>query len=111
MLRQVKKVRSVFGVLGAGLFFCAVSVALAGTTEQQEHHFIVKDRPVVIIDNIVNGRIEVKSWKNSEVVVTSTSVPGNVAIEVEQVGDRIDINASSLVPSSQQQSLRVPIFC
>jgi|SRR5208282_1811936 len=98
---QVKAVGSVFGLLGAGLFFFAATAALAGTTEQQERHFPVKDRPVVVIDNIVNGRIEVKSWKNSEVVVTSTSVPGKVAIEVEQVGDRIDINASSLVPSSE----------
>jgi DUF4097 and DUF4098 domain-containing protein YvlB len=93
--------RGVLSVLGTGLLFSAATAALAGTTEQQERHFAVKDRPVVIIDNIVNGRIEVKSWKNSEIVVTSTSVPGKVAIEVEQVGDRIDINASSLVSASQ----------
>ncbi|MGB7845610.1 MAG: DUF4097 family beta strand repeat-containing protein [Candidatus Acidiferrum sp.] len=93
--------RGVLSILGTGLLLSAATAALAGTTEQQERHFTVKDRPVVILDNIVNGRIEVKSWKNSEVVVTSTSVPGKVAIEIEQVGDRIDINASSLVPSSQ----------
>jgi DUF4097 and DUF4098 domain-containing protein YvlB len=93
----------VLGVLSAALFFGAASLAIAATTEQQEeHHFIVKDRPVVIIDNIVNGRIEVKSWKNSEVVVTTTSVPGKVAIDSEQVGDRIDINATSLVHSSSE---------
>jgi DUF4097 and DUF4098 domain-containing protein YvlB len=91
------------GVLSAGLFLLAASVALAGTTEQQEeHHFTVKDHPVVIINNIVNGRIEVKSWKNSEVVVTTTSVPGKVAIDSEQVGDRIDINATSLVNTSSE---------
>jgi DUF4097 and DUF4098 domain-containing protein YvlB len=101
MLPQVPKVRGLHSVLGAGLFVCAATVALAGSTEQQERHFTVKERPVVTIDNIVNGRIEVKSWKNSEVVVTSTSVPGKVAIEVEQVGDRIDINASSLVSSNE----------
>src|ERR1700741_1961107 len=100
MLPQVIKVRGLQSVLGAGLFVCAATVALAGSTEQQERHFTVKERPVVTIDNIVNGRIEVKSWKNSEVVVTSSSVPGNVAIEVEQVGDRIDISASSLVSSN-----------
>src|SRR5208282_2194086 len=100
MLPQQKMVRGAFSVLGAGLFFCA-SAVLAGNTEQQEErHFTVKDRPVVIIDNIVNGRIEVKSWKNSEVVVTTTIVPGKVAIDAEQVGDRIDINATSLVNSS-----------
>ena len=101
MLHQVKMLHGVYSILGAGVFFCAATAALAGTTEEQERHFTVKDRPVVILDNIVNGRIEVKSWKNSEVVVTTTYVPGKVAIEVEQVGDRIDINASSLVSSSQ----------
>ncbi len=93
----------VLGVLSAALFFGAASLAIAAATEQQEEHrFTVKDRPVVIIDNIVNGRIEVKSWKNSEVVVTTTSVPGKVAIDSEQVGDRIDINATSLVNSSSE---------
>jgi DUF4097 and DUF4098 domain-containing protein YvlB len=93
----------ILGVLSAGLLFGAASLGVAATTEQQEeHHFTVKDRPVVIIDNIVNGRIEVKSWKNSEVVVTTTSVPGKVAIDSEQVGDRIDINATSLVNTSTE---------
>jgi DUF4097 and DUF4098 domain-containing protein YvlB len=102
MLPQQKIVRGVISVLGAGVFLCAAASALAAATEQQEErHFTVKDHPVVIIDNIVNGRIEVKSWKNPEVVVTTTTVPGKVAIDAEQVGDRIDINATSLVPSSQ----------
>jgi len=92
--------RSMLFAVGTALFLCAASVALAGTDEQQERHFKVKDRPVVILDNIVNGRIEVKSWKNPEVVVTSSSVEGKVTIDIEQVGDRIDINASSLVSSS-----------
>ena len=93
--------RGVLAIFGAGLFFSAATAALAASTDQQERHFTVKDHPVVILDNIVNGRIEVKSWKNPEVVVTSTSVPGNVSIEVEQVGDRIDINATSLIASPQ----------
>jgi len=101
MLPHQKLVHGVLSVLGAGLFFCAATAALAAANEHQERHFVVKDRPVVIINNIVNGRIEVKSWKNSEVVVTSTFVPGKVAIDAEQVGDRIDINATSLTTSAQ----------
>jgi Putative adhesin len=93
--------RRMLHVVGTAVFFCAATVALAGTTEQQERHFAVKDKPVVILDNIVNGRIEVKSSKNPEVVVTSTSVADKVTIEIEQVGDRIDINASSTVPSTE----------
>jgi DUF4097 and DUF4098 domain-containing protein YvlB len=101
MLPAHKSVHVLLSVLAAGLFFCAAAAALPATNEQQERHFIVKDRPVVIINNIVNGRIEVKSWKNSEVVVTSSFVPGKVSVEAEQVGDRIDINATSLVASAQ----------
>lgn len=93
--------RRMLHVVGTAVFFCAATVALAGTTEQQERHFAVKDKPVVMLDNIVNGRIEVKSSKNPEVVVTSTSVADKVTIDIEQVGDRIDINASSNVPSTE----------
>jgi DUF4097 and DUF4098 domain-containing protein YvlB len=103
MLPQQNIVRGLLSVLGAGLFLYAGAPTVAGTTEQQEErHFTVKERPVVVINNIVNGRIEVKSWKNSEVVVTTTMVPGKVAVDAEQVGDRIDINATSLVNAAQQ---------
>lgn len=92
--------RGMLLAVGSMLFLGAAPMAFAGNTDQQERHFKVKDRPVVILDNIVNGRIEVKSWKNPEVVVTSTAVPDKVTIDIEQVGDRIDINASSTVVSS-----------
>jgi DUF4097 and DUF4098 domain-containing protein YvlB len=105
MLLQKRIPYSLQGVLGAGLFLCLATATLAHPTEEQERHFAVKDRPVVSIENIVNGRIEVKSWKNHEVVVTSSTVPGKVAIEAEQAGDRIDINASALTPSSQPQEV------
>src|SRR5215469_8549011 len=91
--------RKTLFALGPAVFLCAASVAFAANTDQ-ERHFTVKDRPVVILDNIVNGRIEVKSWKNPEVVVTSSAAQGKVAIDIEQVGDRIDINASALAASS-----------
>ena len=51
------------------------------------------------MQNIVNGRIEVKSSKNPEVIVSSTSIANKIAIDMEQVGDRIDISASSLSSS------------
>jgi len=92
--------RRMLHAAGIAVFLCASSTALAGTMDHQERRFTVKDKPVVILDNIVNGRIEVKSWKNPEVVVTSSSVAGKVNIDIEQVGDRIDINASSPLASS-----------
>jgi DUF4097 and DUF4098 domain-containing protein YvlB len=91
--------RRVLGLLGPGLLF--IAPALATTPEHQERHFTVKNRPVVVLQNIVDGRIEVKSSKASEVVVSSTASSNKVAIDIEQVGDRIDINASALAPSTQ----------
>ena len=93
--------RSVVTALGAGLLLCSGCVTLAAAPEEQEKHFKVQGRPLVVLQNIVDGRIEVKSWKNAEVVVTSSAASDKVAIDVEQVGDRIDINASSLVNSAQ----------
>jgi DUF4097 and DUF4098 domain-containing protein YvlB len=102
MFPHPKMVQGVLTVLCAGLVLCAATVSFAAPNEQQERHFTVKDRPVVIINNIVNGRIEVKSWKNAEVVVTSSFATDKVSVEAEQVGDRIDINATSLVSASAQ---------
>jgi DUF4097 and DUF4098 domain-containing protein YvlB len=93
--------RSASSLLTAGLFLSLAAPAFAGSPEHQERHFAVKGRPLVVLQNIVDGRIEVKSWKNPEVVVASSAVAENVAIEIEQAGDRIDVSASALTASSQ----------
>ena len=90
-----------FSALSAGLLVCAAAPACGDSPEHQERHFAVKARPFVVIQNIVNGRIEVKSWKNPEVVVSITAAPGKVAIDIEQVGDRIEINATSLETTAE----------
>ena len=89
------------GIWSAGLFLFAASTAVAAAPEHQERHFTVQGHPVVVLQNVVNGRIEVKSWKNSEIVVSSTTVKDKVAIDMEQVGDRIDIAATSTAAASQ----------
>lgn len=87
----------------SGLLLCATGAfaAGAGVPEHQERHFTVQGHPVVVLQNVVNGRIEVKSWKNSEIVVSSTAAMDKVDIDMEQVGDRIDISATSPITSSQ----------
>src|SRR5271165_4587591 len=101
MMRWIFGERTVLTVLGVGALLLGSSPVWGGGPETQERHFTVKNRPVVVLQNIVNGRIEVKSWKNSEVVVTSSFAPGKVEVDIEQVGDRIDINASALTTSTQ----------
>jgi DUF4097 and DUF4098 domain-containing protein YvlB len=90
----------------AGLILFAASTAIAGAPEHQERHFAVKNRPVVVLQNIVNGRIEVKSSKSPEVIVSSTATAAKVAVEVEQVGDRIDISASAMGSNAEPQELQ-----
>ena len=41
--------RGVVTVLGAGLLLCSGCISLAATPEQQEKHFKVKDRPLVVL--------------------------------------------------------------
>jgi DUF4097 and DUF4098 domain-containing protein YvlB len=99
MQRTIKH-RQSLSVWSFGLLLFAASTAIAASPEHQERHFAVKGHPVVVLQNIVNGRIEVKSSRNSEVIVSSTSIADKVAIDIEQVGDRIDISASSLSSSA-----------
>ena len=104
-MQPMIKQRHSMAVWSAGILLFAASTAIAGAPEHQERHFAVIGHPVVVLQNIVNGRIEVKSSKNSEVIVSSTAIADKVAIDMEQVGDRIDIRASSLGGSSQPHEM------
>jgi len=100
------KTRHTLGILSAGLMLCVAPTALraaADAPEHQERHFTVQGRPIVVLQNVVNGRIEVKSWKSSEIVVTSTTVKDRVDIDMEQVGDRIEIDANPTSSANNAQ--------
>src|SRR5438552_14174675 len=70
--------------------------ATFGAGQKFEKHFTVKGRPVVSIQNVANGRIEVKSSKTQEVVVTGSQLSNKIGVETEQADDRIDVTASVL---------------
>ncbi len=75
------------------------------SAQRLEKHFAVKGRPVVVIENVANGRIEVKAWKNQEVVLTEIQPSNKVGIETEQAGDRIDVIANVLDASAQPSEI------
>lgn len=81
--------------------------------QRLEKHFTVKGRPVVVIHNIGNGRIEVKSWKNAEVVVSGTKASDKISVETEQAGDRIDVTSSvidaSASPSEMEANFQLTV--
>lgn len=92
----------IVSLVGVGLVFSQAALAAA---QHFERHFPVKGRPVVVLENIANGRIEVKSWKNPEVVLTGTRSSDKVDIEAEQAGERVGIRARVQDPTAQPAEL------
>jgi DUF4097 and DUF4098 domain-containing protein YvlB len=90
-------------VNASAILFCAAAANAAG--QRIEKHFAVKSRPVVVIQNVANGRIEVKSSKNLEVVVIASQTSNKISFEMEQAGDRVDVIASILDLSAQPLEL------
>lgn len=89
------------------LLFSATATEAAG--QRIERHFAVKNRPVVVIQNVADGRIEVKSSKNQEVVVVANQNSNKVGFDMEQVGDRVDVNASILDLAAQSADLETSL--
>src|SRR5260370_25903373 len=103
--RAIRKilVPAVLPTFGAGMLMLPAVSFAAG--QKIEKHFSVKGRPVVMIQNVANGRIEVKSWKNSEVVVSASQSSDKIGLDMEQADERIEITANILDPSAQQSDL------
>jgi len=87
---------------GVLLLPCAL---LQAAPQHFERHFAVKGRPVVVLQNVANGRIEVKSSKNQEVIVSASQASNKIAIEAEQAGERVDVIATVLDASAPANEL------
>ncbi|MGB6598250.1 MAG: hypothetical protein WBE70_14120, partial [Candidatus Acidiferrum sp.] len=102
--------RSILPVFAAGLFLSSVVPArAAGAGQHIEKLFNVNGHPVVVIHNVANGRIEVKSWKNSQVDVVGTQSSDKIGFDIEQVGDRVDVSANVLDASAQPLELEADL--
>lgn len=95
--------RTTLPILGAGLFLWPCMAQAAG--QKIEKKFTVKGRPVVVIQNVANGRIEVKSSKNSEVLVSGSQISDKIGVQMEQADNRIDVTASILDPNAPAAEL------
>jgi DUF4097 and DUF4098 domain-containing protein YvlB len=95
--------RSMLPVLATGVLLSAAPAEGAG--QRIEKHFVVTGRPVVVIQNVANGRIEVKSAKNNEVIIVATQASNKTNIDVEQAGDRIDLTASVVDSAAQPNEI------
>jgi len=94
---------SLLSVISAGMLLMPLASFAAG--QKVERHFAVKGRPVVMIQNVANGRIEVKSWKNPEVVVSASQPSNKIGLDMEQADNRIDVMPSVIDSSAQESDL------
>jgi DUF4097 and DUF4098 domain-containing protein YvlB len=101
--------RSVTLLVGAAAVLCSSTVARAAS-QRTEKHFAVQGRPVVVIHNVANGRIEVKSSKNPEVTVIANQNSNKIGFDMEQVGDRVDVTATILDASAQPLDLETSLL-
>src|SRR5207302_5002614 len=85
--------RSITLAFGAAALLGSSTASMAASP-RIERHFVVNGRPVVVIQNVANGRIEVKSSKSQEVAVIATQNSNKINFEMEQAGDRIDVTAN-----------------
>jgi DUF4097 and DUF4098 domain-containing protein YvlB len=100
--------RGLLPFVGAVVFLCS-GVPAHAAGERLEKHFTVKGRPVVVIHNVANGRIEVKSSKNAQVDISASQLSNKIGFEMEQVGDRIDVTASILDLAAQPLELEADL--
>jgi DUF4097 and DUF4098 domain-containing protein YvlB len=91
-------------MLGVGVLLLPTSLVQAAP-QHFERHFAVKGRPVVVLQNVANGRIEVKSSKNSEVIVVATQASNKIGIVAEQAEERVDVTATVLDSSAPANEL------
>jgi DUF4097 and DUF4098 domain-containing protein YvlB len=60
-----------------------------------EKHFTVDGRPVVTVQSNY-GKISIKSWKKSEVVVVGDHASPKIELSTEQAGNRIEVSTHTL---------------
>jgi len=100
--------RSILPAVGAVVFLCS-GIPARAAGDHLEKHFAVKSRPVVVIHNVANGRIEVKSSKNPQVDISASQLSNKIGFEMEQVGDRIDVTANILDSAAQPLELEADL--
>ena len=100
--------RSITLLLGATVVLASGASSRAAS-QRGEKHFAVSGRPVVVIQNVANGRIEVKSSKSQEVIVIASQNSDKITFDMEQAGDRIDVTATIMDASAQPLDLETSL--
>src|SRR6202040_1128731 len=83
------------GLLAPGLLLVTSSTVFAHNIEK---HFKVEPRSMVTIHN-PNGKVVVKAWTKSEIMVIATHTSDKVEVDAEQTGNRVDLMTHQISPS------------
>jgi len=89
-------------LIASAVFLTAASPALA---HQIEKHFKVEPRSVITIHN-PNGKVIVKAWTKSEVMVIASHISDKVEVAAEQTGNRVDLMTHQLADTIAPEDLR-----
>jgi DUF4097 and DUF4098 domain-containing protein YvlB len=85
-----------------GLLLLFVPVASAHKIEK---HYTVTGRPVITVNSKTAGRVEIKSWKNPEVVIIGNHNTDKIEIEAEQAENRIEVTTHIIDKNAKPESL------
>lgn len=90
------------GLIAPSLLLVSAVPALAHNIEK---HFKVEPHSVITIHN-PNGKVVVKAWTKSEVMVIATHTSDKVEVDAEQSGNRVDVMTHQISDSISPEDLR-----
>jgi DUF4097 and DUF4098 domain-containing protein YvlB len=103
------KVRSGSAVCSqvSGTILIALFVASSAGAQARrfERHFTVQGKPVITVQN-ATGRIQVKAWDKQEVLIAGEKASTSVAVDTEQVGNRIEVATRVISSNANPDALR-----
>jgi DUF4097 and DUF4098 domain-containing protein YvlB len=89
-------------LLAPGLLLLGASIASA---HQLEKHFKVEPRSVITIHN-PNGKVIIKAWTKSEVMVLANHASNKVEVDAQQTGNRVDLITHEIADNIAPDDLR-----
>ena len=94
-----------FRVSGTILIALFVASSAGAQARRFERHFTVQGKPVITVQN-ATGRIQVKAWDKQEVLIAGEKASTSVAVDTEQVGNRIEVATRVISNNANPDALR-----
>ncbi len=79
--------------------------AAPASAHKIEKHYAVTGRPIITLNSKTAGRVDIKSWKNAEVVIIGNHKSDKIEVDAEQAQNRIDITTHILDKTAKPEDL------